>query len=971
MRQQTKTNKKVIGILLLFLFTFLPFYAQTAKDEAKLQDRLKTYFAKYKPKGAKLSHAPKMLSYQLDNDKKTLIITADEFFAAQEFTPEITEHIYKKIQNELPKVYEDYKVTVITNGMTIDELIPNRLTNNADKTRLWGDIDYQGQPWVKNISTPLKVTHGLQNRHLALWASHGIFYDQSRSCWRFQRPKLFGTNEDLFTQTIVIPYLIPMLEQAGAIVFTPRERDWQKAEVIVDNDSPKQNYIEVNGHHKWQSSPEKGFAQHPGNYRDNENPFTAGTVRVAKSTSSKSNYSEAIYQPYFSKAGRYAVYVSYKTLDNSVDDALYTVWHRGEQTQFRVNQQMGGSTWVYLGTFDFDAGYSAFNRVTVSNHSDHSGVVTTDAVRFGGGMGNIERFGSVSNLPRALEGARYSAQWAGMPYEIYSSKNGTNDYADDINVRSLMTNLMGGGSCYMPTIEGRKVPIELSLAVHSDAGYAKDGVGLIGPLSICTTNYHDGKLNAGISRMASRDFADALLSNEQLDIKFKYGEWHRREIFDRNYSETRLPEVPSAILETMSHQNFPDMRYGQDPNFRFTLARSIYKTILRYVNDQHSRPFIVAPLAPNHFRIEFKNRSKDEIRLRWDAVNDPQEPTAKPTGYIVYTAMGDADFDNGTYVQSKTEFDMQIDPNQLYHFKVTAVNRGGESFPTEVLSAYATPKSKKTILIINGFHRLSSPAIINTDDEQGFDLDQDPGVTYGPTYGWAGRQVNFNRSQMGIENGGLGYSGDEYAGLLIAGNDFNYVKTHAEAIAASRDYNIVSCSSEAIESNKLTLSDYAMLDVILGLERNDGHSLKYYKTISYAMQYALHAYSSIGGAVLISGAYLGCDMMAEGEQLFMANVLKCQYAGCSQAQTNDINGMGTQMKYWKELNEEHYAATSADILLPVEPAFTAMQYADGQSAAVAYKGKYRLFAMGFPFECIQGKKKQNAIMQGILNYLLK
>ena len=59
-----------------------------------------------------------------------------------------------------------------------------------------------------------------------------------------------------------------------------------------------------------------------------------------------------------------------------------------------------------------------------------------------------------------------------------------------------------------------------------------------------------------------------------------------RDLYDRNYSETRLPIVPSAILETMSHQNFGDMRYGQDPNFRFTLARSIYKTLLRYIT-QH------------------------------------------------------------------------------------------------------------------------------------------------------------------------------------------------------------------------------------------------------------------------------------------------------------------------------------------------------------------------------------------------
>ena len=62
---------------------------------------------------------------------------------------------------------------------------------------------------------------------------------------------------------------------------------------------------------------------------------------------------------------------------------------------------MGGGTWVYLGTFDFDRGSNAYNRVVLSNYSRSKGVVTTDAVRFGGGMGNITRGGTTSGLPRS------------------------------------------------------------------------------------------------------------------------------------------------------------------------------------------------------------------------------------------------------------------------------------------------------------------------------------------------------------------------------------------------------------------------------------------------------------------------------------------------------------------------------------------------------------------------------------------
>ncbi len=848
-------------------------------------------------------------------------------------------------------------------------LFPLTMWGDDNESTLWGDINYDGEPWVKNISQPVDVTRGLQGRHISLWASHGHYFDQNKGAWKWQRPNLFGTTEDLFTQTIVVPYLIPMLENAGANVFTPRERDWQKQEVIVDNDGSKRNYIEVTSKMKWQTSPQAGFMMRPGAYSDGENPFMAGSARMVKTTSSKSRYSLATYQPDFKRSGRYAVYVSYQTMPNSVDDVLYTVWHKGERTQFHVNQQMGGSTWVYLGTFDFDAGYSEFNKVTVSNLSRHKGVVTTDAVRFGGGMGNIQRLGRLSGMPRALEGARYYAQWAGMPYEVYSSKNGQNDYADDINVRSLMTNLLAGGSCYMPNTEGRKVPIELSLAVHSDAGYHEDGSSIHGPLAICTTDFNEGKLDAGISRQASYNLARDLLYNEVADIQAKYGQWTHREIRDRNYSETRLPGVPSAILEILSHQSFPDMRYGQDPGFKFTLARSIYKTLLRYINQMHDTPYMVTPLAPDNFRIDFID--DDEIRLSWDAVEDPQEPTARPAGYILYTAMGDADFDNGTYIHGDRHFKMELIPGLLYHFKVVAVNRGGKSFPTEVLSALYNPEATRTVMIVNGFHRVSSPAIRNNGLHQGFDLDEDPGVSYGPTLGWLGRQINFDRTQMGDINGGLGDSSDELAGYLIAGNDFNYVKTHAEAIQAGR-YNIVSCSSKAVQEGQVKLEKYDVVDLLLGLERNDGHSLDYYKTFTPAMQQVLKNYTTRGGRLLVSGAYTASDMLTEQERFFMASTLRCRYLGRSQAPNNLVNGLGTKIYFYKNLNEEHYAATSTDMLQPVKPAITAMQYSDGYGAAIAYKNTdCSLFVMGFPFECIKTSQKRASIMQGILNYLIQ
>ena len=214
----------------------IPASGQTSSREAKMAKKLEKFFTGYKPHGQKLPKQPRMLEYRVDDRARTLTVTADAAFGEQEFSREITAAIYNKLAGSLPKPYNKYKVTVITGGMTIDELIPNRLPQDSGGRRLWGDIDHDGQPWTRNVSYPVRLTHGLQNRHIALWASHGRYYDRKRGEWRWQRPKLFGTTEDLFTQTIVVPYLIPMLEKAGAVVFTPRERDWQRHEVIIDHD---------------------------------------------------------------------------------------------------------------------------------------------------------------------------------------------------------------------------------------------------------------------------------------------------------------------------------------------------------------------------------------------------------------------------------------------------------------------------------------------------------------------------------------------------------------------------------------------------------------------------------------------------------------------------------------------------------------------------------------------------------------
>lgn len=930
---------------------------------------LKTYVLQNRAKKVIFPSQPYLVSYNLDDRRRTLNVQLSPSFAAQDFTASSVRFYYKRLAKALPRPYNKYKLTIMAGGLPIEQLVAGSKCEKG-MPNAWGKTEYEGAPWVMNDSRPYFVSHGLFDRHLSLWASHGRYYDGKKDRWKWQRPNLFGTTEDLFTQTIVIPYLIPMLENAGAVVFTPRERDWQKNEVIVDNGG--RGYVEDNGKETWKTAQEKGFAYHAGTYRDGENPFTQGTARAVKATK-KADVSWASYQPNIPQGGKYAVYVSYQSLKNSVSDAQYIVMHKGLRTVFKVNQQMGGGTWVYLGTFDFDRGNNEFNRVVVTNSSSESGVVTTDAVRFGGGMGNIERGGSCSGMPRCLEGARYSAQWAGVPYSVYSSKNGSDDYGDDINVRSNMTNWLAGGSTYVPTLEGKKVPIELSLAVHSDAGYTTVNDSIIGSLAICTTSFNDGRLNSGVSRMVSHDFADSLLTGLQRDISGKYRKWTRRYLWDRNYSETRKPEVPSAIIETMSHQNFADMRRGLDPNFRFTLARSLYKSILRFVNGNHSVPSVVQPLPVSNFRIE--RNSSGGLRLSWIAEKDEQEPTAVPTSYIVYTSEDGMGFDNGTVVYTSS-FDFEAKKGVNYCFKVTALNRGGESFPSETLAAYLSKSAHaKDILVVDGFSRLSGPAVVDDYSRQGFDLDSDIGVSYGLTAGWNGRQQCFDKSRAGSEGeGSLGYCGDELAGRFIMGNNRDGSVCHVKDIAMSGAYNVVGCSLEALDNNLVKLDHYNLVDIAFGLQRNDGHSLVVYKTFSETLQSKLRSYAKSGGRILVSGAYVGSDMTQPHERSFMSDVLKTTFTGTdTNAGNNMVDGLGLSFDIIRQINDRHFAATSVDRIAACDGrSFAAMRYQDGSTAGVAYDGTdYKSFVMGYPYECINNVRTRQQVMKGLLGFLLK
>lgn len=956
--------------------------------------------------------------------KNLLQLFANEACASIPFREDNVKEVYRRVRDLLPSKYAGHRLQLWTQGRRVEELIPLNFRGKPDrKTKRFAPE--AGKPLVTPLAALHTPTAGLKGRHIALWPSHGFYYESKLTRWEWQRARIFQTVEDLYTAGYVLPFLAPMLENAGAHVLLPRERDVRREEVIVDNDTclhGNSRYAEHNGGRRWSRGAGYGFAHLRERYVDGENPFREGTYRMVE-TVKTGKESTAEWLPDIPVAGEYAVYVSYRTVANSTDDALYTVHHRGGTSSFRVNQRMGGGTWIYLGTFPFSSGSRASEKIVLSNRSAGAGrILTADAVKIGGGMGNVARRISaegatenvkssdasapevrknipaanypyeLSGYPRFCEAARYWLQWAGIPDSIYSESRGKNDYTDDYKSRGAWVNYLAGGSSVHPGGEGLNIPVDLAFAFHTDAGTTLTD-SLIGTLGIYQTAAYDGKFANGASRYLSRDLTDLIQSQIVHDVRALHEpEWTRRGMWNRSYFEARVPRVPTMLLELLSHQNFADMRYGLDPRFRFTVSRAIYKGMLRFISDQRHTPYVVQPLPVEAMAL--RRVDGERVELTWQPVNDPLEPTARPDKYIVYTRMGDGEFDRGVLV-SHNSYRTSLPEGVVCSYKVTAVNKGGESFPSEILSAGRVAGERGTVLVVNGFDRVSAPFDFKAPTPvdtllAGFLDEIDHGVPYVKDLSYVGKMKEFRRTVPWTDDDASGF-GDSYANYetkVIAGNTFDYPATHGEAILKA-GYSFVSCSDEAVERGTVRLGDYRHADLILGKEYTtkmgrEGTKPLAFKTFGKKMQEAVAAYCASGGNLFVSGAYVGSDLWdnryapsEEDDCRFATQVLKYKWRAGRAAAEGKVKSVASPFAaftgnytFHNTLNEESYAVESPDAIEPAtEGAYTIMRYSENNlSAGVAYAGAYKTCVLGFPFESLRTAAEREALMKAILEF---
>ena len=795
------------------------------------------------------------------------------------------------------------------------------LVPNAFRTAQAADTSRQplppGKPWFTSTDLP-SAPRGLGGRCIALWNSHGYYYESRLDRWEWQRARLFGTVEDLLSTSIVLPYLVPMLENAGACVLMPRERCLQAESVIVDNDATPDAFA---GTARLQGSV-------PG-YRpcarvgEGVNPFALGTagnyrfghddslvVRIAHGT----------------MCGPAALYVSYACQPKGTT-ATYRIRGRRHSTVCTVDQTRGGSGWTYLCTVD--AAENDSTTIVVRGR----GGISVDAFRLGGGMGCVERSGSTSGKPAWMEAARYCLQAGGAPAAVYTPSNGTNDYTDDINARGLWVNML----------VGRGIPVDMALALHTDAGMARADT-TIGTLAIACV--HKGpELRGGKPRLISRDLADCIQTAVVDDARALWdSHWSRRQLQDKSYSEARRPQVPSVLIELLSHQNINDMRLGLNPEFRSDMARAIYKGIATFLGGPGR---IIQPLPVRCIGIDAIGAGR--VRVVWQATVDSLEATAVPTHYKVRHTSGASESIVST-ADTFAVFDIGRD-GQIHTFSITAVNDGGQSAESPTMAACINGDAPMA-LVVDAFTRVDAPAVVATETFGGIMPQMDPGVPDRSDRFGTGAQYDFDPQSPWTDDDspGFGASHADREGQVSTGNTADVSLHHGQMLKRC-GFSFVSQTRSFFEQAAPD-STVRLVDIACGNQKSTvrPNGTVRHSIYTPAFRHRLQALSLRRQAVIISGSHIGTDLRDSVDQAFAIATFGFGH------RTNHASALGTLTAGSRTFGFAigRYGTRMAAVPDAIEPAGghsrTLLRYADSKASAAVLDADKRTIAVGIPLE---------------------
>jgi hypothetical protein len=714
----------------------------------------------------------------------------------------------------------------------------------------------------------------LAGKNVVFSPGHGRMLDSNGTWWRFQRGVQFGIQEDIHTNEIFIEYIQRFLAGAGARVASCRERSFQANEVIVD--SGHAGYSETGS---WTASTSATDFYGSGYRWANTEATTTAT---------------ATFTPDIPEAGRYPIYVWYTQSGNRALDARFEVHHTGGVTSVEVNQQIWGGGWVFLGDFFFDAGTGG--KVVLANGgSDPTKFVIADAIRFGGGIGP-------SGEVRWREGAK-----SFLTYKGYPASNG------EVSIRPVYGRTLAGGS----TSAWRDDYVFVSL--HTNAA---------GGTGTSAFSYSNGRPSGGGYSPGpawypsglqgkSDQLRDAIRSQVVADIRALHDPaWRDRGGSPRNAGELReARNMPSTLLELAFHDFAGDAARLADPAFRHDSARAIYKGILRFFRGAGAT---VVPLTPSDLRVT--NLGGGELRVSWNSVNDPLEPSAAATRFKVYLSRDGRGFNNGQIVTGSSMTLSGYSPGDRVFVRVAGLNAGGEGLATRIGGAQVG--SGGAMLVVDGFDR-------------------------------AFTHTNTNYKAI--------WSHD-------------YAVEHIDALGASAPTAPIDfAENEAVASGSVDLSNYELVDWLLGRESSVN------RTFDPAEQGRVETYLRGGGALLATGSEIGWDLEAKaGGVAFLHDILGVDYvrddAGVRVANTPTgspfSNGGPIRLH---DGTDGGYDAAFPDVLSPNGPgADVALSWetAGAPGAGVAQSTPYKVVVLGFPLESVVGTGRRRDLAGEAYRFLL-
>ena len=106
------------------------------------------------------------------------------------------------------------------------------LGNNNGKVTIYTDDKEIKELIVTDELLAKRGQADLEGRHIALWASHGIYYNQDEDRWKWQRATLWTTVEDVFSN-VYARHVVKMLENAHAKVYQPRGQIGDSAAMTI------------------------------------------------------------------------------------------------------------------------------------------------------------------------------------------------------------------------------------------------------------------------------------------------------------------------------------------------------------------------------------------------------------------------------------------------------------------------------------------------------------------------------------------------------------------------------------------------------------------------------------------------------------------------------------------------------------------------------------------------------------------